>query len=564
MLNIGQVLNGRYKVIALLGEGGMGAVYRASDRLFDRDVALKEFRLGDLPSETESFEKTDQTIVRNSQPVMLTREKAMEQFFAEAKLLAKLDHPNLPKVYDFFNQGFEGYLSMTLIEGSSLEKILADKGGPLDEETVQSWLMQIMNALGYCHLNDVIHRDLKPANLLLGPNGLVYLVDFGIAKLLVTGQKETSTGARAYSPGYAPPEQYSGRGGTNSASDIYSLGATAYALLTNTTPVEPNDQISGEVLAAPRAINPAISERMERFILACLQLKRSDRPQTIEQALDLLLGSQPMPVIPTRQTEQKPEEKVKEQTSPAAVPVDSKPLQNGTSNMPSAVASNSKPLFPASLQETVKEPGLAVKKKKFPVWLVILLLAGAALVVQFTYPGGWVALFSGSSSGALPTLAIGPSPFIPSNEIPPAGNTPEDVQSSPTIAGGSAPSMAACPDANPEVGRNSHSISKNAVRSFTYKVYFTNTNGWGDGKYSFELRPDAKTSSFFCGTGSGIRDCSVMATNTDLLYCWQDISFSLESANRGDTVYCDYDIFLYQDGCGDIYSYSYSYEFPVK
>ena len=291
MLQVGDQLVGRYEIEALLGEGGMGAVFRAFDTLKQRKVAVKEFRLGDLPSEKDLVTGPDVTRGKRKTPAQLTREDALKLFKKEAHLLSSLQHPNLPEVFDFFILGSEGYIVMTLIEGRSLTDALEENGGPLSEETLTGWLKQVLEALQYCHSKGVIHRDLKPDNLLLTDDGQVYLIDFGIAKALNPGQRATSTGARILSPGYAPPEQYSAReGGIDPCSDLYSLGSVAYTLLTGEVPPEATDRMAGEKLPVPRTLNPTISGRMENFILHCLEMDKENRPQNVEEAIRLLLG----------------------------------------------------------------------------------------------------------------------------------------------------------------------------------------------------------------------------------------------------------------------------------
>lgn len=280
MLKVGDVLVGRYEIKALLGEGGMGAVFRAFDTQLERFVAIKEFRLGDLPSE-------DDTPIKGKGHKPLTLEAALKLFRKEAKLLASLDHVNLPKIFDIIF-GSEAYIVMTLIEGISLADLLEKNRSPLLEEQVNGWLHRVLEALQYCHDNGVIHRDLKPENLLLTPDDQIFLIDFGISKRLNTGQILTITGATLGTPGYAPPEQYSMKGANDPRSDLYSLGATAYTLLTNKIPTEANDRAAGEILPNPRKLNPAISIQMEKFILNCLEIRKEDRPQSAHEAKGLL------------------------------------------------------------------------------------------------------------------------------------------------------------------------------------------------------------------------------------------------------------------------------------
>jgi serine/threonine protein kinase len=208
VLSKGRVLENRYRVAALLGQGGMGAVYRATDLRFNTTVAVKENRMATAESQ--------------------------RQFSREAGLLHRLRHPNLPRVTDHFSIPGQGqYLVMDYVEGQDLNQVLA-RQGPVPEAQALEWMGQVLEALAYLHSRNIIHRDVKPANVKITPEGLVFLVDFGLAKVYDPGQ-ETTVGARGVTPGYAPPEQY-GLGRTDARSDIYSAAATLYALLTGYTP----------------------------------------------------------------------------------------------------------------------------------------------------------------------------------------------------------------------------------------------------------------------------------------------------------------------------------------
>jgi len=333
MLKIGEELHGRYRIEALLGEGGMGAVYRAYDWLEKRMVAVKEFRLGDLPSKTKPPIKDKPVMRKDSQPPTsegtihrsqkqslvtgevirrtptaspeyflplqhsqsqpLTREQALEQFRQEAELLKKLNHPNLPQVFDFFTYRNQGYIIMTLVEGGDLYALFERKDHSLDEQQVRSWLFQILDALKHCHAHGVVHRDIKPENLLLTPEGRIYLVDFGIAKSVSSGATTTVFAAHALSPGFSPPEQYGGQGGTDARSDIYSLGAVLYFLLTGSVPPEAMERASGKLLVAPGKINPNISNRMQIVIRNCLELNKENRPQSVQE-IERMLEEEPV------------------------------------------------------------------------------------------------------------------------------------------------------------------------------------------------------------------------------------------------------------------------------
>jgi formylglycine-generating enzyme required for sulfatase activity/predicted Ser/Thr protein kinase len=262
-LTTGQVLQERYRIDALLGQGGMGAVYRGWHFNLNLPVVVKENRL-------------------HSQ-------EAQRQFGREAGILANLKHPNLPRVIDhFFIPGQGQYLVMDYIEGEDLSQILARQGA-LPEAQALNWIRQVLDALEYLHSQGVIHRDVKPANVKITPQGQVFLVDFDLAKVgdpLI----ETTIGARGVTPGFAPLEQY-GRGRTDARSDVYAVGATLYALLTGQTPPDaPKLAIGEEPLVPPRKLNPGVSPQVEAALLRAMQTRPTDRFQTASEFRAVLSG----------------------------------------------------------------------------------------------------------------------------------------------------------------------------------------------------------------------------------------------------------------------------------
>lgn len=258
-LTTGQVLHQRYRIVALLGQGGMGDVYRAWDLSLKMTVAVKE-----------SLELNGE---------------AQEQFGEEARLLARLAHPNLPRVIDYFAvPGQAEYLVMDYIEGEDLESLLDQAGEGLPEAQILPWINQVCDALSYLHnqAQPVIHRDVKPGNIKITPDGRAVLVDFGIAKRYDPG-RGTLAGARAVTPGYSPPEQYGGAS-TDPRSDIYALGATLYHLLTGQTPPESVQRAAGAAPAlAPRQVNPLISLGTEQAILKAMAPAMDARYQQAKQ-----------------------------------------------------------------------------------------------------------------------------------------------------------------------------------------------------------------------------------------------------------------------------------------
>ena len=271
-LSPGTVLRDRYKIIELVGRGGMGATYRAEDlRLRGRFCAVKEA----LPDPDAS-------------PNELAQSRA--QFYEEASTLARLDHPNLPKVSDTFHEGGREYLVMDFVEGKDLREAVEEKrreGTFLDEDQVLRWTHQLCDALSYLHSREppVLHRDIKPSNIKLTPSGLIKLVDFGLVKLLATDQARTVTVVQGRgTAAYTPLEQYGGdTGHTDVRSDVYSLGATVYHLLTNQPPADAKQRfLSPDVLRPPSDINPHISPSVEQAILAAIAMHPNERPQTID------------------------------------------------------------------------------------------------------------------------------------------------------------------------------------------------------------------------------------------------------------------------------------------
>lgn len=244
-----------YQINRLLGQGGFGAVYLADDMILEKPCAIKE-----------SFDNSP---------------GAQAQFEVEARILANLNHPHLPRVTDNFVEPASGlqYLVMEYVQGQNLAEIL-ERSGPPAEAQVRTWADQVLDALAYLHTHQprsIIHRDVKPDNIRLLDDGkTVKLVDFGIAKLGGAGE-QTRKGARGATPGYSPPEQY-GSGGTGPYSDVYALGATLYHLLTNILPPDAIDRAySGAQLLPPRQLNPTISEALEQIILTAMQLQPSLR-----------------------------------------------------------------------------------------------------------------------------------------------------------------------------------------------------------------------------------------------------------------------------------------------
>lgn len=234
LLALDTILQSRYRITAHLGQGGMGAVYEAIDLRLGHIVALKQTLTND--------------------------EDQWRQFEREARLLAWLNHPALPRVSDYFTEGHRAFFVMQFVEGQDLAEIIAQHPGPLPRPAVIAWADQLLDALIYLHTHErqIIHRDIKPHNLKVSAKGQIVLLDFGLAKTQtadVTGEV-SCTSVFGYTPRYAPLEQIQDLG-TSPQSDIYALGATLYHLLTGVKPPDALTRATALVSARPNPLKPA-------------------------------------------------------------------------------------------------------------------------------------------------------------------------------------------------------------------------------------------------------------------------------------------------------------------
>ncbi|MFZ3070117.1 MAG: serine/threonine-protein kinase [Anaerolineaceae bacterium] len=277
--SIGSILHDRYCTVRIIGQGGYGCIHLAEDlRLSGRYCAVK------------------QVTYDASLPPDLLKE-AREQFLREATVLARLDHPNLPKVSDYFSINDDDFLVMDYVPGDDLRTLVTkatQKGKFLEEAEVLDWARQIGDALEYLHKQDppIVHRDIKPSNIKLTPTGLVKLVDFGLVKLLAPDEVTITILQGQGTAIYTPLEQYGGDSlHTDSRADIYAFGGTLYHLLTNQTPINVRDRfLDPRSLPNPRSINPEISPRVEEAILWAMEMHPDDRPADVRTFMKALTG----------------------------------------------------------------------------------------------------------------------------------------------------------------------------------------------------------------------------------------------------------------------------------
>jgi serine/threonine-protein kinase len=252
------ILADRYNIVKKLGQGGMGAVYLADDlRLPGKKWAIKEMSDAALIDPVE-------------------RRQAIEGFQQEARMLAQLDHLNLPKVVDYFSDFGNQYLVMEFVNGETLEKRLESARGPLPESEVLHYTEQLCDVLNYLHAQKppIIFRDLKPGNIMIRPDGRIKLIDFGIARHFKPG-KSTDTQAMG-TPGYAAPEQY-GKGQSDARSDVYALGVTIHHMLTGHDPSSTPFH-----LPSLRQLNPRVSGPLEQVVNRSIEIDPALRWSSVE------------------------------------------------------------------------------------------------------------------------------------------------------------------------------------------------------------------------------------------------------------------------------------------
>jgi serine/threonine protein kinase len=366
-LERGTLLHKRYRIVEILGQGGMGSVYRAVDENLGVDVAVKEN--------------------------LFTTDEYSRQFRLEAVILAALRHPNLPRVSDHFAVGEQGqYLVMDFIEGEDLRQRM-ERQGTISEEDAVMIGAAMCDALAYLHTRkpSILHRDIKPGNVKITPEGSIFLVDFGLAKL-VQGPQATTTGARAMTPGYSPPEQY-GTARTDPRTDVYSLGATLYAALTGMIPEDGLARAMDNAQLTPlRKRNPKISRRVAAAIEKAMAVDPADRYQSADEFKKALLAAASHTERPTGEFSVTP---------PPDVPHPPEPI---TANKGEAAPDGARPVLqPLAAEEARPFVPPGKRRSRSPAWLTLVFMlivacAGVLILLPNDIPG--------SLRSALPSFLI--------------------------------------------------------------------------------------------------------------------------------------------------------------
>lgn len=275
---------GKYRIIKVLGQGGFGITYLAEQVLVERMVCIKEFYLKGYCDRDES---TSQVSLGSSDNLAMM-EEYQKKFLKEARMIARLDHPNITRIHDVFTENNTAYYVMEYIDGKNLNDLVKEKGA-LPEAEALSYIRQVSEGLAYVHGHKINHLDIKPGNIMLRKNGQPVLIDFGMSKQYDERGDQTSSTPIGVSAGYAPLELYQA-GGVSSFSpqtDIYELAATLYRLVTGQVPPQASDVMNEGLPEKP--VN--VSESTWKAIKQAMDFRKKNRPSSIQEFLSLLGAS---------------------------------------------------------------------------------------------------------------------------------------------------------------------------------------------------------------------------------------------------------------------------------
>ena len=279
---------GKYRIEKILGQGGFGITYLATQELLNRRVAIKEFFMRDFCSRGQDTA----TVTLGTDANREQMERYLAKFLKEAKVIARLDHPNIIRIYDIFEENGTAYYVMEYIEGESLSDMVKRRGALPEQEAV-ACIRSVVEALKHVHSLGINHLDVKPGNIMVRrKDGRVFLLDFGLSKQYDAEGNQTSSTPLGISHGYAPIEQYT-PGGMKEFSpqtDIYALGATLYYLVTGVTPPAAGELFTHQLEGFP----PTVSAALRRAIGRAMRQQREDRPATVEK-FEALLPAQGQP-----------------------------------------------------------------------------------------------------------------------------------------------------------------------------------------------------------------------------------------------------------------------------
>jgi len=275
--------NGRYLIERVLGSGGFGITYKATDTSLSRPVAIKEFFL------SEGCIRQGKAVVpANPQDYQAFLQKFLNEARILARVLAQIKHPNIMEVYDVFEENNTAYMVMEFIDGKNLLDLLAERGGVMEESEAIGYIEQVAGALEAMHQAGYLHRDIKPESIMVTRDGRAVLVNFDAARQFIP--QETKSMDIILTPGYAPLEQYAPRARFGPPLDIYALGATLYHLLTGQVPVDAVARVTGVDLVPPHQLNPKVSRHVSEAVMKAMAIRVDERPQTVRAFIEILRG----------------------------------------------------------------------------------------------------------------------------------------------------------------------------------------------------------------------------------------------------------------------------------
>ncbi|MHB1085796.1 MAG: serine/threonine-protein kinase [Thiobacillus sp.] len=399
---------GRYEVVATLGQGAMGTVYKAVDPLIERTVAIKTINLNLSNEERAEFE---------------------ERFYREAKSAGRLSHANIVTIYDVGETDNIAYIAMEYLEGESLRDML-DSGVVLPVEMIGKIAARIASALNYAHENQVVHRDIKPANIMIMPNRDVKIMDFGIAQI-PTGSR-TQLGTVLGSPKYMAPEQVAGKA-TDGKTDIFALGVVLYEMLTGTTPFNGDNlsaimyKLLNEEPMPPSTLNPRVPPVFDRIISRALSKRPEDRYQTAREfARDLRNRDAVFPQAPQKPSaSSQPPPTGKTSRAPAGQ--QDATLVLSPDQARGVVTASTRPRAPVKRDSTAAMPGGAQPTRK--LWLFALPVLAIALWMIYSQPR----LGSRVPTPTLPVLEAA-AVSSPQTMLEPVADIAPAAASQPTVA----------------------------------------------------------------------------------------------------------------------------------
>ena len=504
-LERGYLLDNRYRIAEILGQGGMGSVYRAVDENLGVDVAVKEN--------------------------LFTTEEYARQFRLEAVILANLRHPNLPRVTDHFVMEDKGqYLVMDYIEGEDLRQRM-ERTGTLPHDEVIVIGAAMCDALGYLHTRKppILHRDVKPGNVKITSEGEVFLVDFGLAKV-IQGSQVTTTGARAMTPGYSPPEQY-GTARTDPRTDVYSLGATLYAALTGIIPEDGLARAMDNAELTPvRKRASKTPRRLAAAIEKAMSIDSDDRFQKDEDFKKALLSTNSKTQRLSGDYTVAPSPVIEDNDDAVEISAATNVISEG---VPLVAANNTIPT-----KESAETPRKKRRKNRwafirFLLWLILIAGGVAGLALYYptisSYAVAWLNLQPTATQVipvAIPTETETPEPVVEETAEPTATSTIEPTATFtplPTFT----PTLTPPPTFTPTpIGGSTGQIAFVSDRTGVSQVYLGNVDSNGtrvltqfeDGACQPDWSPDGTQLVFVspCESGQDILENSSLYILTDL------------------------------------------------